>query len=120
LVQREISLPARRACRENCTKEQQKVLFILENLSAAVMMIATFMTNVKCDVRIHHNNSISASCAILEKRASPQQNGIAPIGQISELKSSPPAKKIVARRPGSIASPQEKSPLKGKSKSLFF
>jgi hypothetical protein len=51
----------------------------------------------------------------LEKRASPLQNSIAPISQISELKGSPPAKKVVARRPGSIASPQEKSPLKGKS-----
>lgn len=54
--------------------------------------------------------------SFLEKRSSPpQQNATAPISSISELKGSPPAKKIVPRRlPSLVATPQEKSPLKGK------
>lgn len=55
----------------------------------------------------------SLFCIFLEKRPSPLQNGTAPISQISELKGSPPAKKVVSRRPIATVATQEKSPLKG-------
>jgi hypothetical protein len=64
---------------------------------------------------LHSNLTISTIFSFLvEKRTSPQQNVAAPISNISELKASPPLKKIVPRRlPSAVASPQEKSPLKG-------
>lgn len=47
---------------------------------------------------------------LLEKRSSPQQNGLSAGNQIGELKGSPPAKKIVPRRMPTNTSPlpQEK------------
>lgn len=57
---------------------------------------------------------------ISEKRTLTLQNGTAPIGSISELKGSPPAKKLVPKRTlAVVATPQEKSPLKGKLKKIF-
>ena len=56
----------------------------------------------------------------LEKRAQPQQIIQPPVvNQIAELKGSPPAKKIVPRRLINASPlPQDKTPLKGKSKAF--
>jgi hypothetical protein len=66
--------------------------------------------------------SIILIISLLEKRAQPQQIIQPPaVNQIAELKGSPPAKKIVPRRLINASPlPQDKTPLKGKSRMLLI